>query len=53
MTNTHDVREQQIIRDRLQSDVDAFLARGGKIETLTPLQKPPKLTDDEDDEVSA
>lgn len=51
MTNTHDVREQQIIRDRLQADVDRFVANGGKIETLAPLQKLPKMTDDEDDEV--
>jgi len=32
----HDIRERQIIHDRLQADVDQFLARGGKIEQLTP-----------------
>lgn len=51
MTNTHDVREQQIIRDRLQADVDRFVANGGKIETLAPLQKLPNLTD-EDEEIT-
>lgn len=48
MTHEHDIRNQQIIRDRLQSDVDAFLARGGKVETLPAFAGSPKQ-DDEDD----
>lgn len=48
MTNSHDVREQQFIRDKLQADVDAYLARGGKIETLAGVGMR-RLTDDEDD----
>ncbi len=50
MTHEHDIRNQQIIRDRLQSDVDAFLARGGKVEQLVGLAAAPK-TDDDDDTV--
>lgn len=49
MTHEHDIRNQKIIRERLQSDVDEFLARGGKVEQLAGMVAP--KTDDDDDTV--
>lgn len=49
MTNTHDVRDRQIIRDKLQADVDEFLARGGKVEQLAGIGGSAAKSDDDDD----
>lgn len=53
MTHEHDIRNQQIIRDRLQSDVDEFLARGGKVEQLPGLAAPRIAEDDDEIAVTA